>query len=137
MSHFTKLDRAQITSADAFIKACKDLGFTEIQRDVTIKDYYGKSIKVDVAVKAGKYDIALQKNESGKFDMVADWWGVRGAAPELMRKAKINGDGDLQDYLLRHTTKHTIVERYARQGFRADVTEDAKQNLNVVLTRAY
>lgn len=136
MSHFTKLDRAQIVNADAFIKACADLGFTDVRRDVKIKDYYGKEITVDVAVKAGRYDIALQKNESGKYDMVADWWGVRGAATDLMRKAKINGDTDLQDYLLRHSTKHTIVDKYRRQGFRADVTEDEKQNLNVTLTRA-
>lgn len=136
MSHFTKLDRAQIVDAEAFIKACADLGLTDVHRDVQIKDFYGKTMKADVAVKTGRYDLALVKNESGKYDMVADWWGVRGERSQQMKDAKIISDNDLQDYLLRHSTKHTIISRYRRQGFRAEIREDENQNMTVKLTRA-
>lgn len=136
MSHFTKLDKAQIGNVDAFIKACAQLGFDQVSRGAKIKDYYGKQIDADIAVKCGKYDLALVKNESGKYDMIADWWGVRGVMGNEAPKHKINNDTDLQNYLLRHTTKHTIMDTYRRQGFRADVTEDANQNLNLKLSRA-
>ena len=136
MSHFTKLDRAKIVDPEAFIKACADLGLTDVHRDIEIKDFYGKKIMVDVAVKTGKYDLALVKGEDGKYDLTADWWGVRGERSQEMRDAKIISDTDLQNYLLRHSTKHTIVQRYKRQGFRADIREDENQNLTVKLTRA-
>lgn len=138
MSHFTKLDRAQIGNVEAFVAACADLGFDKVTHDAPIKDYYGKKLTATVAVNTGKYDLALvpsEKNE-GKYDMVADWWGVRGELGQRADKFKIRTDGDLQDYLLRHTTKHTIVNKYRRDGFRATVTEDANQNMTVKLTRA-
>ena len=75
--------------------------------------------------------------DKGKYDMIADWWGVRGEKTAAMREHGITNDADLQDFLLRHSTKHTIVDRYKRQGFRATVTEDQEKNLNVELTRAY
>ena len=137
MSHFTKLDKAQITDAEAFVKACADLGFTDVKRNCKIKDFYGKQITVDVAVKTGpRYEVALQKGDNGKYDMVADWWGIRGEMDKERLKAHgIRNDSELQDALLRHTTKHTIITRYGRQGFRATVTEDAENNLNVSLVR--
>lgn len=136
MSHFTKLSKAQISNVDAFIQACADLGFTEVKRNCKIKDYVGKEIEVDVAVNCGRYDIALQMNkETGKYDMVADWWGIRGVL-QAGKNPDIKTDSDLQDYLLRHTTKHTIVNKYRRQGFRAEITEDEKYNLNITLSRA-
>lgn len=135
MSHFTKLDRAKIKDADAFVKACAELGLTSVQRNVAIRDFYGKQIDVDVAVKAGEYDLALKKNAEGSYDMVADWWGVRGSG--LLTRKDIKNDADLQDFLLRTTTKHTIVSKYRSQGFHASVTEDENQNINVVLQRAY
>lgn len=136
MSHFTKLDRAQITSPEAFIAACAELGFDQVNRECKIKDFYGKEITADLAIKCGKYDLALVKNETGKYDMVADWWGVRGVMGQSAADKKIGNDTDLQDFLLRHTTKHTIINKYRREGFRADVSEDENQNLNVKLTRA-
>jgi len=138
MSHFTKLDKAKIIDPDAFVKACEDLGFDQVTKGSKIKDFYGKQIDVDVACKAesNKYSIALQKNEAGQYDMVADWWGIRTKLPEKAKNQGIKTDSDLQDALLRHTTKHTIVRQYKRQGFRAQVTEDQDHNIKVRLQRA-
>lgn len=134
MSHFTKIDRANIVDAEAFIAACEELGYTNVKRNAQIKDYYGKEMRVDVAINCGRYDIALVKNADGNYDMVADWWGVRGSGlPDRLKGCST--DEDLQNTILRHTTKHTIVSRYKRQGFRAMISEDEEQNLHVELTR--
>jgi len=137
MSHFTKLSKAKITSVEAFILACAELGFTSVRHDVEIKDMVGASMRVAVAVKAGKWDIALVENGSGKFDMVADWYGVRWAMDEETRKrTRSVSDEGLQDALLRLTTKYAIIQRYKKQGFRAVIGEDAENNITVKLTRA-
>ena len=134
MSHFTKIDRANIIDVTAFIAACKELGFNDVKQNTTIKDFYGQSMNVDVAVKVGKYDIALKKNSNGTYDMVADWWGIRGTG----LSAKFKGcftDAEVQDMILKHTTKNTIINKYKKLGFRASVVEDAEQNLQVELVR--
>jgi len=123
MSHFTKLERANIVNVDAFISANKELGLTEIRKNVEITDYYGNKIKVDVAIKVGKYDIALKKNDAGSYDMVADWWGLR--TSDLPAKLKAcRSETDLQDLILKYTTKHTIVAKYKAQGWRANIKEE-------------
>ena len=68
--------------------------------------------------------------------MVADWWGIRNNLPEKAADQGIYNDEDLQDALLRHTTKHTIVRKYKRMGFRAQVNEDSDNNIQLKLTRA-
>ena len=137
MSHFTKIDKAEIVDAKAFSAACEELGFEGIKFDVEITDYYKNKITVEVAVPVGKYDIALQKNERSTYDMVADWWGVLLQREQLPEKAKkCRSESDLQNLLLKYTTKHTIVRKYKKQGWRARVTEDEEENLNVELQKA-
>ncbi len=135
MSHFTKLDKANITDAGAFEAAAKELGL-KTERNAEVRDYDGKRIKADVAVRTGAgYDIALKKNGS-KFDMMADWSMM--LLPEDLRKkcaADKRGGAQLANRLVALTTKHTLINQYRRQGFTARVTEDAKLNLTVTLTR--
>lgn len=96
----------------------------------------GRTIEVDVAFGVGKWHVALKKNDAGKYDMTADWYGVRWAmTPEQRTKTGVGSDVTLQDALLRLTTKHTIISRYRKQGFNATVKEDAEHNLDVTLTR--
>lgn len=134
MSHFTKIGQASIVDASAFIEACCELGFKGVRENVEIKDYFGKKMVVDVAIKCGNYDIALVKNSNGTFDMVGDWWGIRGSGmPEKMKN--IRTDEDLQNMLLKHTTARTIVNRYKRQGFRANIREDENEDLQIELIR--
>ncbi len=72
MSHFTRLSKADVRSPEAFLSACKELGFDgEITRDTTIQDAVGAKKKVAVAVQTGVYHwdganrvshLALEKN---------------------------------------------------------------------------
>lgn len=101
-------------------------------------DYYGKEMDVDLAVTAGKYHLALVRNpETKKYDAVADWWGVRGALDGLGNKVwGRSTDSQLQDFLLRTTTKHAIVSKYQKKGFRAEISEDESHNIRIRLRRA-
>ena len=138
MSHFTKLDKANIVSQDAFLAACEELGLYEVIKNTTITDYYGNKTNVDVAVKVGRYHIGLQKNQAGTYDMIADWWGVRGNLPDgKLRTALGNqfSEEDIQDCMLRYTTKHTITQKYKKLGFRINVQEDENKSLIVNMTK--
>lgn len=134
MSHFTKLDKASIVDADAFEAAAKELGF-KTSRNTIAKSYHGRnSLEAEVVVHMiPGDDIALTRNKDGKFDMQADW-GYMGNA--MIRGTQFKSVNELQDKLIQLSTKNTIVSRYKRQGFRADVREDENQNLVVKLTRA-
>jgi len=137
MSHFTKIDQANIVSINAFVAACIELGLitslTSVRKSIMIKDYYGHTMSADVAVPVGKYDIALVKNSQGTYDMIADWWGVRTQKlPDKLRACR--SDDDLQHILLRYTTKHTIIDRYRAQGWQAKVKEE-NDELKVELIR--
>ena len=142
MSHFTKLDQANITDKAAFIKACQELGLTDIttksDRERTsprIRGYHGNTQAVDVAVRLeGLYDVGLVQGEKGRWDMVADWTMM--SVPKGIVGAVGGTSGrDLSNALLRLTTKHTLVATYRRQGFVARVVEDAEKNIQLTLTR--
>lgn len=129
MSHFTKLSKAQVTDPKAFMSTCAELGMQPLEGK-TLPGYRGNQMTVAHGAVIGQYGIGLTAREDGKFDMVADWWGIRTALPGRFRN-----DQDLQDYVLKHTTKHALVNTYRKQGFRATYTEDAEQNINLVLQR--
>lgn len=135
MSHFTRTAKANITNKDSFILACKEVGLTDIKLDTEIRDWAGKREKVDVAARIDdKYSVGIQRN-GNKWDILADWSMCN---PSQTVRGKIGGHGrgeDLMNALIRVTTKHTIINTYRRQGFLAKVTEDAKNNIHVTLTR--
>lgn len=143
MSHFTKLSKADVRSPEAFIAAVKELGFTgAVERDTKIKDAVGASRNVAVAIQTGVYDfagrshtahLALEKNEKGRYDIVADFWAVRKNLPAGL--SYVQNDKELHDAVLRTTTRQDIVSHYRRQGFIARVTTNADQSINISLTK--
>lgn len=138
MSHFTKLEKAKITDVPAFVKACRELfPDAQVKEKAEARGYMGNKMKADVVVTGLNYDFALTRNSDGSFDMTADWWGLRGDLRKRKLCGKFKRDEDLQNFLLRTTTKNAIVDRYAAQGFTATVLEDEQENLNVTLERSY
>lgn len=143
MSHFTRLSKADVRSPEAFLAACKELGFTgAVERDVKIKDAVGASKTVAVAIKTGEYyfagknhvsHLALEKNAKGRYDIVADFWAVRKNLPASL--SYVQDDKQLHDAVLRTTTRHDLVSHYRRQGFIARVTTNADQSINISLTK--
>lgn len=143
MSHFTKNSQANIIDKAAFMAACRELGSTDVREKCVIKDYYKDNMTVDAAARFGDTDVGLVKAETGKgYNMVSDWWGIRTtenrnvSRPAALSKA-LNGDlsdQNIQNCLLKYTTKHTIVNKYKKQGFSAKVTNGTKGELKVSLT---
>lgn len=136
MSHFTKLAKANITSANAFAKAAEELGL-KVSLNSPAVSYHGRN-KIDnadvVIHMIEGDDIALTKNdETGFFDMQADW-GYMGQA--MVAKTKFKNIGDLQDRLIQLTTKNTIVDKYRREGWRAEFSDAQNGDLNLKLSRA-
>lgn len=154
MSHFTKLEAAKVTDVEAFFAACRELGMTVQMKACEMRAWAAGDapIEVDYCAKfpTSKYGIGLQRNARGSYDMVSDWSLTGcGLASEIRGKLP-NGAGGtdgpgnpghafceaLRGRVLRDVTRHAIVAKYRAQGFRATVTEDDEQNLNVELVKA-
>lgn len=137
MSHFTKLDKADITDPKAFVAAAQELGFDgKVEEDTQLRGFDGNTLKADVAIRCKKYDLGIVKNERGRYDMIADFWGLRmQGLPEKLQNMGVSTDEGIQHALLRTTTKHSLMSTYKRKGFMARVQEDEKHNITVTLTR--
>jgi hypothetical protein len=89
MSHFTRVKDTKVTNVEAFVKACAELGLTEVKRTKAIVRPWeagDPSIEVDIfcgypkgsgfdacGTPRDRYGIGLQRNDDGSYDMVADW----------------------------------------------------------------
>lgn len=80
MSHMTQV-RTQIKST-VDIRAClEELGYTIVETN-SVRGYGGTTVVVEfaVATQQGGYQIGLRKGDDGNYEVIADWWGVRGAS---------------------------------------------------------
>lgn len=155
MSHFTKLDKAQVRDVKAFLAVCLDMGMTEVQHNCEMRawDREDAPVQVDVFAKLPgcQYGIGLIKNATGSYDMISDWSLTGASLPTAIKKKipkyqqfpgkDLPGDAgeacdSLRGIVLRDVTRQTIVNTYTRQGFRATFAEDEKGNVNVRLRRA-
>ena len=77
MSHFTKVE-TKINDLVALKKALDQLGwkYKHAVEGVEVRGYRGQTMKAELSIDMGKYDIGVVKTESGNYELVADWWGV-------------------------------------------------------------
>jgi hypothetical protein len=76
MSHFTNV-QVQIKSAKDIIECLREMGYQVINTK-TVTGYGNTMQMVDFAVKTGGYDIGFRRNSEGIYEILADWWGVKG-----------------------------------------------------------
>jgi nitrogen regulatory protein PII len=76
MSHFTNV-QVQIKSAKDIMECLTEMGY-QIINAKTVNGYGKMKETVDFAVKTEGYDIGFRSNNEGVFEIVADWWGVKG-----------------------------------------------------------
>ncbi len=94
MSHFTKV-QTRINDLACLKKALDQLGW-KWQHDeagVTVRGWRGATMKAEMSIDMGKYDVAVVKAENGSYELVADWWGIettRGITEQEVAK-EING----------------------------------------------
>jgi hypothetical protein len=88
VSHFTRL-RTKIVDGDILEGALKELQYDFERGRVTIGGYRGQSTEAEfrIATKARGYDIGMRHNGRDSYEIVADWWGVRGFTQEGFVKA--------------------------------------------------
>jgi hypothetical protein len=77
MSHFTKV-QTQINDLVCLKKALDQLGwkYTHDEAGVTVRGWRGATMKAEMSIDMGKYDVAVVKAENGSYELVADWWGI-------------------------------------------------------------
>lgn len=127
MSHFTKV-ATKINDLTALRKALDQLGW-KYQYDpngVTVRGYRGQTMKAEIAIDMGKYDVGVVKQEDGTYSLEADWWGVettRGLKEEEVAK-ELNAKYAYQ----------RVVAAVEEQGYTIDenaVQADGSIKLNV------
>lgn len=77
MSHFTKV-ATKINDLTALKKALDQLGwaYKHDAAGVEVRGYRGQTMKAEVAIDMGKYDVGVVKTADGTYELHADWWGV-------------------------------------------------------------
>src|SRR5688572_23420973 len=77
MSHFTKV-ATKINDLVALKRALDQLGwkYTHDPAGVTVRGYQGATMKAEICIDMGKYDVGVVKQEDGTYSLEADWWGI-------------------------------------------------------------
>ena len=73
MSHFTNII-TQIKDLAALANACKELG-VELLQGGKARGFAGNTRSGEAVIKLkGPYDIALNKQSEGNYELTTDWW---------------------------------------------------------------
>lgn len=73
MSHFTTIE-TQIRDIEALKAACMEIGLTVV-RNGQARGYGGKTHQGEYVINLkGPFDIALNRQANGTFQLVTDWW---------------------------------------------------------------
>lgn len=130
MSHFTKC-QTKITQLGALKQALDELGLkyatSSAEQAVTVRGYQGQTMKAELSINMGKYDVGVVKAEDGTYEFVADWWGVETS----------NGKKE-QEFIDELNQKYAyvrVVEACKTAGYSVDnltQREDGSVALNVV-----
>jgi adenosylmethionine-8-amino-7-oxononanoate aminotransferase len=130
MSHFSRL-KTKFRHREVLIQCLSDLGHT-VEMDTTIMGHEGKH-SVDIAVKTRSgYGIGFVQNSDGTYDMVADWWGVKGfgqkmIAAELKRQA---------EKIQKEYVRKMVLTETAKDGFElVSQTEEVDGTVRIVVRR--
>ncbi len=73
MSHFTHI-KTQIKDIAALKATCNELGF-QLLENTTARGYGSNKIHGDYVIRlTGPYDVALQRQQDGNYQLTADLW---------------------------------------------------------------
>jgi hypothetical protein len=107
MSHFTTI-KTSLVEEKFLVQGLQDLGYQPQVGNVEVRGYGGNrtAVQVKIATSSPGYDIGFRK-VGQTFEMVADWWGIRGISQE--------------EFLQR------LTQRYAYHATRAKLEEQGFQ----------
>ena len=130
MSHFSRL-KTKFRHREILIQCLEDLGLT-VETNTTIQGHEGKH-SVDIAVKtSGGYGIGFVQSADGTYDMVADWWGVKGIGKNRIAiQLKKQAECIQKEYV-----KKMVLMETAKDGFEVvSQTEEVDGTLRIVVRR--
>ena len=131
MSHFTKCE-LKLKNLKALKKALEDLelSFEEsVQgQGATVRGYRGQTMEAVMSVNMGKYDVGVVQNETGEYELVADWWGV-----ETTRGVT---EAEFQENLKRRYAYHNVLMACEDKGYTVEEEENLEDGtVNLVVRR--
>lgn len=116
MSHFTKL-QTKIADPETLVSCLERMGL-EVREAGIITGYQGNRQAVEIiAHMPVGYDIGFVRNAEGYYDVVADWWGVKGTDATLMRERLEQEMIALQNEIRREYAAATVIKEVQNQGF--------------------
>lgn len=130
MSHYSRI-KTQFHNREALIASLRNLGH-EIETDTVIRGHHGEHT-VDIAIGNLKgYGIGFVRSPDGTYDMVADWWGVKGSDERKIVKELEQQAGTIQ----KEYAKKMVLEQAARDGFEViSQAEEQDGTLRIVVRR--
>jgi hypothetical protein len=130
MSHFSRL-KTKIKNKEILLQCLTEMGY-QVTEGGTIKGYAGQQT-VDLSIQVGRgYGIGFVMNNDGYYEMVADWWGVKGAAPnELLTALQGRINRIQQAYAMK-----TVLSQTESQGFNlVEKIEERDGSIRLVVRR--
>jgi len=81
MSHFTTLQAELYDEAvliESLEELCGSLGADGVGKGGKVRGYHNSNTDADIVLlMPNGYDVGFKRNEKGRFDIVADWYGVK------------------------------------------------------------
>ncbi len=126
MSHFSRV-KTSLKNREHLQTALRQLGYTVTEGGM-IRGYQGqKSVEFSIQGSKG-YGIGFVKNPEGTYDMVADWWGVKGATQERISQELHRIQ---QEYALQ-----TVLTQTEKEGYSiVENVRDEKGTIRIVVRR--
>jgi len=123
MSHISKL-KTEWVDAEILMLALRDLGYEVEQGDLTITSLRGEKMEVEIKIRPPlSSEIGFRKHH-GKFEMVADWFGVLGVKRQTLAR-QIN-----QRYAY-----HAARQKLEEQGFYLVEEKDEAGKIHLLMRR--
>ncbi len=123
MSHISKL-KTEWVDAEILVRALQDLGYSVEQGDLSITSLRGEKTDVEIKVRPPlSAEIGFRRHK-GKFEMVADWFGVLGVKRQNLLR-QIN-----QRYAY-----HAARQKLEEQGFYLVEEKDEAGKIHLLLRR--
>jgi hypothetical protein len=130
MSHFSRL-KTQFKNKEVLTDCLKEMGY-EVHNGGTIKGYSGQEF-VDFSIKTKNgYGIGFRVNDHGTYDIIADWWGVKGTRQEnLVNELQGRVNSIQREYALK-----MVMEQTRHHGFEMiEKSEEKDGSIRIVVRR--
>lgn len=120
MSHFSRI-RTTFRHRTALVHCLEELGY-DVTENTTVQGHHGCH-EVDIAATTGRGSgIGFVQNSDGSYDMVADWWGVRGSEKQMAAELKTRAAAIQKEY-----AKKMVLAQTKADGFEL-VSETAEED---------